>query len=523
MFDIISDGFRQAKDRIRGKTVLTPQNVDDALNDIRKSLLEGDVEYGVVKKFLDEVKNEALGKEVSLKAGTGSSAMRIGAGEHFVQICHAQLVRLMGEADASLELPKNRPASIMMVGLQGSGKTTTAGKITKYLIKKNQNKPLLVAADIYRPAAVDQLKVLGAKVGVPVFHVPGASAVEICRQAAAKAIELGCDVVIYDTAGRLTIDETLMQELDDIKKVTRPDHVLFVCDAMMGQDAVTTAKAFHDRLDLSGVVMTKLDGDARGGAALSIREVVGRPIKFLGMGEDLDRLEEFRPEGLASRILGMGDIVGLMEDFQRVAKKDQEAETLRMLQGQFTYLDFYEQVSMIQNLGPLKDVMAKMPIQGLIPKDFNFDDRQFAKIKSIIDSMTQDERLLMKPLNDSRVRRVAKGAGRTPKDVHELAKKFNMMRQMMGSVGKNMGLLGKIPGMGQLSQLNQLRKMAQGAGGVGMPSFGGGPMGGDPFGGDPFGMGGSVGGSPRIRSEADREKQRKLRKDAKKARKKNRK
>jgi signal recognition particle subunit SRP54 len=486
-------------------------------------LLEGDVEYGVVKKFLEEVKKEALGREVSLKAGTGAAAMRIGAGEHFVQICHDQLIKLMGEADSSLDLPKNRMAAIMMVGLQGSGKTTTTGKLTKYLMRKNQRKPLLVAADIYRPAAVEQLKVLGAKVGAPVFHVPGASAVEICRQASAKAVELGCDLIIYDTAGRLTIDETLMQELDDIKKVARPDHVLFICDAMMGQDAVTTAKAFHERLDLSGVVMTKLDGDARGGAALSIREVVGRPIKFLGMGEDLDRLEEFRPEGLASRILGMGDIVGLMEDFQRVSKKDMEAETLRMLQGQFSYLDFYEQVSMIQNMGPVKDILAKMPIQGLIPKDFDFDDRQFAKIKSIIDSMTQKERLLVTPLNDSRIRRVAKGAGRTTKDVVELTKKFNMMRQMMGSVGKNMGLLGKIPGMGQLSQLNQLRKMASGAMG-GMPPFGGGGgMGADPFGMDMFGGGGASGTGLRPRSEADREKQRKLRKDAKKARKKNRK
>jgi signal recognition particle subunit SRP54 len=332
--------------------------------------------------------------------------------------------------------------------------------------------------------------------------------------------------LIYDTAGRLTIDETLMKELDDIKKVARPDHILFICDAMMGQDAVTTAKSFHDRLGLSGVVMTKLDGDARGGAALSIREVVGRPIKFLGMGEDLDRLEEFRPEGLASRILGMGDIVGLMEDFQRVSKKDQEAEALRMLQGQFTYLDFYEQVSMIQNMGPLKDIIAKMPIQGLIPKDFNFDDRQFLKIKSIIDSMTKDERSLVKPMSDSRIRRVAKGSGRSTKEIQELIKKFNTMRQMMGSMGKNLGLLGKIPGMGQLSQLNQMRKMAQGAsagpmGGMGaapgMPPFGMPSMGLDPF----AGMMGAPGASKR--SEIDRDKQRKLRKDAKKARKKNRK
>jgi signal recognition particle subunit SRP54 len=521
MLDMISDGFRQAKDRIRGKTVLSAENIDEALNDIRKSLLEADVEYGVVRKFLEDVKTQALGKEVSLRAGTGSDKMRIGAGEHFVQICHEALVKIMGESDSTLDLPKNRPASIMMVGLQGSGKTTTTGKLSKYLVRKHHRKPLLVAADIYRPAAVEQLRVLGAKLGAPVYHAVGQSAVDICKGAASKAMELGCDVILYDTAGRLTIDEQLMKELDDIKAAVRPDHIFFVCDAMMGQDAVTTAKSFHERLDVSGVIMTKLDGDARGGAALSIREVVGRPIKFLGMGEDLERLEEFRPEGLASRILGMGDIVGLMEDFQRVAKKDQEEDALRMLQGQFTYLDFYEQISMIQNMGPLKDIMAKLPIQGLIPKDFNFDERQFMRIKAIIDSMTKQERLLIKPMNDSRIRRVAKGSGQSTREIQDLIKKFQMMRQMMGNMGKNMGLLGKIPGMGSLNQLNQMRKMAQNLGSGGSPfdpnalgGFGG--LGGD------HGLGGLGGPALLKRSESDREKQRKMRKDAKKARKKNR-
>lgn len=520
MLDMISDGFRQAKDRIRGKTVLSAENIDEALNDIRKSLLEADVEYGVVRKFLDEVKEQALGQEVKLKAGSGAGKMRIGAGEHFVQICHDALVKLMGEEEPPLELSKNKIASIMMVGLQGSGKTTTTGKLSKYLVRKHHRKPLLVAADIYRPAAVQQLQILGSKIGAPVYHAPGQSAVAICRGAYEKARELDCDVILYDTAGRLTIDEDLMKELDDIKASVRPDHIFFVCDAMMGQDAVTTAKSFHDRLDLSGVIMTKLDGDARGGAALSIREVVGRPIKFLGMGEDLDRLEEFRPEGLASRILGMGDIVGLMDDFQRVAKKDQEQDALRMLQGQFTFIDFYEQISMIQNMGPLKDLMAKLPIQGMIPKDFNFDERQFLRIKAIIDSMTKDERMLVKSMNDSRIRRVAKGSGQTTKEVQDLIKKFQMMRQMMGNMGKSMGFLGKIPGMGQLNQLNQMRKMAQGL------SAGGSPFDPSALGGFGPGMGnelpfGSAGFTRR--NEIDREKQRKLRKDAKKARKKNRK
>ena len=509
MFDVLSDGFRQAKDRIRGKTTLTEENIDEALGDIRKSLLEADVEYGVARTFLSRVKDEALGRQVQLKAGAGSGTMRVGAGEHFVQICHEELAKLMGPADSELKMPAGRPATIMMVGLQGSGKTTTTGKLTRYLIKNHSRKPLLVAADIYRPAAVDQLKILGAKVGAPVFHVPNATAVEICRQALSKAQELGCDTILFDTAGRLTIDEALMKELEDIRALTKPDNVLLVCDAMMGQDAVTTAKAFDARLSLTGVVMTKLDGDARGGAALSIKEVTGKPIKFLGMGEDLERLEEFRPEGLASRILGMGDIVGLMHDFERVAKKDQEQDALRMLQGQFTFKDFYEQLSMIQRMGPLKDIIAKLPIGGMLPKDLNLDDRELIKIKAIIDSMTEAERVNPKLFNESRVRRIASGSGRPGREVQELIKKFNSMRQMMGMLGKNMGLLGKIPGLGQLSQMNQLRKMAQSGGmpGMGMPGM-------DAFG--DFGAGAR-------KAPLDRDKQRKMRKDAKKARKKNRK
>ncbi len=527
MLDVLSQGFRQAKDKLRGKATLTEQNIEDALSDVRRSLLEADVEYGVAKKFLTQVKEAALGRSVDLKAGAGTGAMRVSAGDHFVQICQQELESLMGPVDSELILPTNKPATVMMVGLQGSGKTTTTGKLTKWLIKNHKRKPLLVAADIYRPAAVEQLKVLGAKVGVPVFHVEGASAVEICKQAMPKAYELGCDLVIFDTAGRLAIDDALMQELVDIKAATKPDNILFVCDAMMGQDAVLTAKSFHDRLGLSGVVMTKLDGDARGGAALSIKEVTGAPIKFLGMGEDLDRLEEFRPEGLASRILGMGDVVGLMQDFERVHEGDKEADAMRMLQGQFSFKDFYQQLSMIQKMGSLKDLMAKLPIQGMIPPGVDVDDKELVRIKAMIDSMTEQERLNPKLFNDSRVRRVAKGSGRNPKDVMELIKKFMTMRQMMGSLGKNMGLLGKIPGMGALGQMNQLRKMAQGASG------GGGGMGGMP--GLPPGMAippgmegmfagmGMGGGGASAKRPVDRDKQKKLRKDAKKARKKNRK
>jgi len=525
MLDVLSDGFRQAKERLKGKATLTEENVADAISAIRTSLLEADVEYGVAKSFLQRVQDQALGKSVDLKAGKGASKMRVAPGDHFVQICHDQLENLMGPVDTTLNLPSNRPATIMMVGLQGSGKTTTTGKLTRYLQRK-KHKPLLVAADIYRPAAVEQLKVLGQRTGAPVFHIEGASPVEICKQATAKAWELGCDTILFDTAGRLTIDDALMQELADIKASTNPDNILLVCDAMMGQDAVTTAQAFNERLNLSGVVITKLDGDARGGAALSIKEVTGTPIKFLGMGEDLDRLEEFRPEGLASRILGMGDVVGLMQDFERVSDGDRTADAMKMLQGQFSFKDFYEQLSMIQKMGSLKDLMAKLPIQGMIPKEVNVDDRELTKIKAMIDSMTEEERINPKVFNDSRARRVARGSGRSPSDVQELVKRFVAMRKMMGNMGKMMGglgglggALGKIPGMNQLSQLNSLRKMAQNMGSMG-------PMGGGAAGGVPdlAGMMGAFGGGgdgPK-KSPVDRDKLKKLRKQAKSARKKNR-
>ncbi len=420
MLDILSDGFRVAREKFTGKATLTEENINEAIGEIRKSLLEADVEYGVAKDFLTKVKTEVLGRTVQVKAGSGAQRVRVTPADHFVQICKEELEALMGEPDASIRFAVNRPTTIMMVGLQGSGKTTTTGKIANYLMTKFNRKPMLVAADIYRPAAVEQLKVLGKKLGVPVFHVEGAKPQEICEKALQKAFELNCDVVLLDTAGRLTIDSELMQELDDIKALAKPDNIFFVCDAMMGQDAVTTAKSFNDRLDISGVVMTKLDGDTRGGAALSIRRVTGKPLKFLGMGEDLARLEEFRPEGLASRILGMGDVVGLMEDFERVHTGDKEADMVKMLDGQFTFKDFYSQLSMIQKMGSLKDIMAKLPIQGMLPKEVNLDDRELIKIKAMIDSMTEEERLNPSVFGESRVRRIAKGSGTKTSDVNDV-------------------------------------------------------------------------------------------------------
>lgn len=522
MLDVLSDGFREAKLKLKGKATLNEDNVREAIDTIRKSLLEADVEYQVTKSFLQNVKEKALGQEVQLKAGRGAERMRVTPADHFISICQDELEALMGPVDSSLEFATNRPTLIMMVGLQGSGKTTSTGKLAHYLIQEKKRKPMLVAADIYRPAAIDQLKVLGDRLGVPVYSEGDqVSPVEICKNAIKKAYEWNCDTVLFDTAGRLTIDQELMQELVQIKEKAKPDHILLVCDSMMGQDAVTTAKAFDETLNISGVIMTKLDGDARGGAALSVKAVTGKPIKFLGIGEDLDRLEEFRPEGLASRILGLGDVVGLMQDFGRVVEEDQETQALKMLQGQFSYRDFYKQIEMIQKMGPLKEIVAKLPMQDMIPKGADIDDRELIKIKAMIDSMTEKERTGMEALNPSRMQRIARGSGRALKEVQDLHQKFSGMRKMMGMLGKNMGLLGKIPGMGSLNQLNNLRKMAKmgaGSGPGGMPA---GLPGMDGLGdlGGMFGGGAAAG----ARRPVDREKQRKMRKAAKKARKKNRK
>lgn len=508
MLDVLTDGFKNAKNRLQGKATLNEENITVALEDVRKSLLEADVEYSVTKTFLGRVKSKALGLDVTLKAGSGQDRLKVTAGDHFIKICQEELESLMGPESFKLNFPTNRPGKVMMVGLQGVGKTTTTGKLAHYFKNQLKKKPLLVAADIYRPAAADQLRVLADKIGVPVFHILGAKPEEICLKAEAKAYELGCDLILYDTAGRLAIDDELMNELSTIKRETKPDHILLVCDAMMGQDAVSTAKSFHERLDLSAFIMSKMDGDARGGAALSVKEITGRPIAFIGAGEGLDRLEEFRPQGLASRILGMGDVVGLMEDFSRVSNADREEEALRMLEGKFSFRDFYEQISMIQKMGSLKDIIAKLPMQNLIPKGINVDETELLRIKSMIDSMTEKERLNPNLLNDSRIKRIAKGSGNKPKDVSELVNRFKVMRGIMGNFGKMGGLgglMGKIPGMGGLGQLNDMRKMAQQMmGGGGMP-----------------GMSGPTGATPVKR--IDKDKLKKVRKEAAKKRKANRK
>ena len=483
MLETLTNGFRNARLKLQGKKVLDEAAISAALRDVRVSLLEADVEVGVVRAFLDSVRQRAIGEVVNLKAprsGHGlNKGMRVTPSDHFIKICHDELVGLMGPVDAQLDLT-GHPAAIMMVGLQGSGKTTTAGKLARLLAAEGR-KPLLVAADIYRPAAIDQLLTLGRKLDIPVFSLPGMQPVDLCKMAMAQARSNDRDVVIFDTAGRLAMDESMMAELDAIKAETQPANILFVCDAMIGQDAVRTAAEFDRRLSFSGFVLTKLDGDARGGAALAIKAVTGKPIKYLGMGEGLDKLESFRPEGLADRILGFGDVVGLMQDFDAVVDKETaEKDAVKMLKGQFTFGDFLKQIRMIRKMGSLRSIIDKIPGMGelmnQIPPEA-LDERELNKVEAIIQSMTRQERNNPDVLNESRIRRIAKGCGREVKDVKELHERFDQMRQMMGQIG-NSGMFGGMPGMG--GGRAQRRRMAA--------------MGGDPSGGMALGGGGPMGG-----------------------------
>jgi signal recognition particle subunit SRP54 len=508
MFDAISKGFRQAKNRLAGLTELTEQNIDAALREVRLSLLEADVELGVVKAFIARVKDKALGEVVRVKAKTrDGSVMNVTAGDQFTKICHDELVAFMSAADGpALAFADKGPTGVMMVGLQGSGKTTSCAKLARYL-QKDGKKPLLVAADMQRPAAVEQLQVLGKSIDVPVFSVPGASPVDICTRAREEAKRLGCDVIVYDTAGRLAIDEKLMQELAEIKERTAPENVMLVVDAMIGQDAVKVSKGFHDRLSLTGVVLTKLDGDARGGAALSVKEVTGAAVRFVGVGEGTDKFEEFRPDGMASRVLGMGDVVGLMKDFEGVIDEEKAAEdAMKMLSGDFSLEDFLQQIRTIQRMGSLKDLVGKIPGMDQLPTDVNLDDRELVKIEAMISSFTAFEKkdpyaLIREP---GRVARIAKGSGTPEQAVNELVQRFLFMKQMMSSMGGLGGLggmLGNIPGMRQLGAIKNLRKAASQMGAMGgfpgMPGMGGFPgmpgMGGFP--GMP-GMPGFGGGFP---------------------------
>jgi signal recognition particle subunit SRP54 len=462
MLEVITSGFNKARDRLQGKIELTEANIEDALRDIRLSLLEADVNLNVVKNFIAHVQDKALGEVVATRVAHKGKKLKASPGEHFIGICHAELIALMGPVDVSIKFGSRPVSSIMLLGLQGCGKTTTAGKLAGYLRSKNK-KPLLVAADIYRPAAVEQLQVIGKSLNIPVYSEKDALPPLICKRALEHARTIDCDVAIFDTAGRLAIDESLMQELEKIAAATQPENTLLVCDAMIGQDAVKTAEEFNRRLQISGFILTKLDGDARGGAALSIKEITGKPIKFLGTGETLDRLEEFRPEGLASRILGFGDVVGLMQDFEEVVdEKKAEEDAQRMLKGQFTLVDFLEQIQTIKKMGPLQDLVAKIPFFSQMAGNAVVDDREMLKVESIIRSMTRKEQTNPDILNESRKSRIARGSGRSVKDINEILKRFRTMRDMMKNMGRS-GLLNKfasclsnLPGLGNMPGMGNL-------------------------------------------------------------------
>ncbi len=458
MFETISKGFRAVKHRFQGKRELTAENIEEALRDIRVSLLEADVDFQTVRHFIATVKEKSLGEIVQVKAGT----MEVTPGDHFVKICHDELEALMGPVDTSLDFAPGI-TKVMMIGLQGSGKTTTAGKLA-LKFKNEGRKPLLVAADIYRPAAVQQLEKLGESLEVPVFKADGKTPPEICTLALDEAKNLGCDLVIFDTAGRLAIDEQLMTELTDIKAATKPENIFLVVDSMIGQDAVRTAAQFDQRIGLSGFIMTKLDGDARGGAALSIKAVTGKPIKFLGVGEKLDGLEEFRPDGLASRIMGFGDIVGLVNDFERVVDEEQAAkDAQKLLSGRFDMLDFLEQIRTIRKMGSLKELFEKLPFFGDgLPQGLDIDESALTRIESMIQSMTPQERKNPDLIEQQKRRatRIARGSGTKEDEIIALVDRFKAMRKVMGALGSGTGgILSRLPGFKQISQLRQLKNM----------------------------------------------------------------
>ncbi|WP_288731410.1 signal recognition particle protein [uncultured Phocaeicola sp.] len=438
MFDNLSERLERSFKILKGEGKITEINVAETLKDVRRALLDADVNYKVAKSFTDTVKEKALGQNV-LTAVKPSQLM--------VKIVHDELTKLMGGETAEIEL-KGRPAVILMSGLQGSGKTTFSGKLARMLKTKKNRKPLLVACDVYRPAAIEQLRVLGQQIEVPVYSEPESkNPVQIALNAIQEAKAKGYDLVIVDTAGRLAVDEQMMNEIEAIKNAINPDETLFVVDAMTGQDAVNTAREFNERLDFNGVVLTKLDGDTRGGAALSIRTVVNKPIKFVGTGEKLDAIDQFHPARMADRILGMGDIVSLVERAQEQYDEEEAKRLQKKIQkNQFDFDDFLGQIQQIKKMGNLKELASMIPGVGKAIKDIDIDDNAFKSIEAIIYSMTPEERKRPEILNGSRRMRIAKGSGTNIQEVNRLLKQFDQTRKMMKMVtgSKMAGMMQKM-------------------------------------------------------------------------------
>jgi signal recognition particle subunit SRP54 len=435
MFDQLSERFQNAFRTLTGRGKLTEANVEEALREVRRALLEADVNFKVARSFVEDVKARAIGDEV-LRSVT--------PGQQVVKVVHEELVRLLGGEGEPFRMPSASPAVIMVVGLQGSGKTTFCAKLARYLRKRGKS-PLLVAADTYRPAAQDQLEKLAAQLGVPAYRgAAGTDPVTICEGAVAEARSGGADVAILDTAGRLHVDEEMMVELERIRESTSPEEVLLVLDSMTGQDAVNVAGEFVERLDFTGAVLSKLDGDTRGGAAVSLRAVTGKPIKFAGVGEKLDALETFHPDRMASRILGMGDVVTLVERVQESADLEQAAKLEeKLLKQSFTLEDFFEQLQAVKKMGPLDQLMGMIPGMSKVGK-IDVDEGALGRVEAIINSMTPEERRHPSILDGSRRKRIARGSGTSVQDVNRLLKQFETMKKMMKQFGK-MGKTGKVP------------------------------------------------------------------------------
>ncbi len=440
MFDNLTEKLDAVFKRLKGHGKLSEKNIADALREVRLALLEADVHYKVAKKFIADIKERALGQEVMAS---------LTPGQQVIKIVNEELTRLMGETQSQLRLSGTHPVSVMLVGLQGSGKTTTAGKLAVFL-RKNGRRPYLVPADVYRPAAIDQLRKLAEQLDLPVFESStDMDPVDICLQARVAAHKMRCDTLLLDTAGRLHIDQELMGELERIKEAVKPSDILLVADAMTGQDAVNIAQAFDQALDIGGVVLTKMDGDARGGAALSIRAITGKPIKFIGVGEKLNALEVFHPDRMASRILGMGDVLTMIEKAQAVVDEKKAAELEKKLRkNQFTLEDFRDQLVQIRKMGSLSELLGMIPGMGKMKqmKNLEVDEKELVRIEAIINSMTPQERRNHAIINGSRRKRIARGSGTKVQDVNRLLKNYVQVLKMMKKINKG-GMRGLGRGM----------------------------------------------------------------------------
>jgi signal recognition particle subunit SRP54 len=440
MFESLSDKLDAVFKKLKGHGKLTPKNIEAGLKEVRMALLEADVHYSVVKNFIADVKARSLGQDVLAS---------LTPGQQVIKIVNEELTALMGSRQENLNLSGPTPVSVMLVGLQGSGKTTTAGKLAIFL-RRHGKKPYLVPADVYRPAAIDQLQKLGDQLDVPVFpSSTDMDPVGICRQAQTAAHQVGCDTLLLDTAGRLHIDEKLMDELSRIKTAVKPADILLVADAMTGQDAVNIAKSFDETLDIGGVVLTKMDGDARGGAALSIKSITGKPIKFIGVGEKLSELEPFHPDRMASSILGMGDVLTLIEKAQEAIDQKKAAELEKKLRkSQFTLEDFRDQMIQIRKMGSMSDLIKMIPGMGKLKqlKNLEVDEKEFVRIEAIINSMTPRERQQYTIINGSRRRRIAQGSGTRVQDVNQLLKNYTQLLKMLKKINKG-GMRGLERGM----------------------------------------------------------------------------